>query len=485
MTANRPDPGRAGEGVPPRDGAIVMEQPSQPPAVAETDWRTYTATLRATPYQVAVGDTVELTGAGYSPGAKVELVWHSAEGRYEIEGFSEFVGQRYEATSAVLASIVADDRGEVQARFAVPLDFGGPHDIRGRVDGEEVSQAGVMVVPTWSMTPTEGPIGTPVELKVTGIDIRTTLNTWHLLWDNHYFGLMTGVTTKGVGLARFRAAGPVGVHLIAAWNNSYQAAPYLAWDTSPFQDEFPSGVDFAFNVTVDPGFLPPEVDDFSASDNPWPPDTNVAGELELSVDRGVVGQETTLRGCGLPPNSHFPLIWTTVIGDRVTHVGIRELKRNLGEVRTGPDGAFELHFKVPDDLGGSHRVEVCWGADVLAATAFVILPSVVSFTRTVRAGDQIAVHLKGGGWTTYDNTYAVTYDNSYVGYACGLSTGGDMQFHFTATGAPGTHILDLYPTVYKGKDEMPRIYSLPQLTYTTDHPVRKTPAIRLCVEVVE
>jgi len=122
---------------------------------------------------------------------------------------------------------------------------------------------------------------------------------------------------------------------------------------------------------------------------------------------------------------------------------------------------------------------------VLAAAGFVITPSIVSYTQKVRPLEQISVHLKGGGWTTYDNTYAVTYDNAYVGYACGLSTGGDMQFHFTATGAPGTHILDLYPTVYKGQDLMPKIYSLPMLTYAHDHPVRKTPAVRLSVEVLE
>jgi hypothetical protein len=103
----------------------------------------------------------------------------------------------------------------------------------------------------------------------------------------------------------------------------------------------------------------------------------------------------------------------------------------------------------------------------------------------VRAGEKIAVHLKGGGWTTYDNTYAVTYDNSYIGYGCGFSTGGDLQFSFTATGAPGTHLLDLYPTIYKGEDLTPKVYSLPLLTYAYDHPIRKTPAIRFSVEIVE
>ncbi len=485
MTTSQTEAGQLVPGFSTQAAAGSLASRGQGAEPVTEEWHTYTATLVASPYQVAVGQEVEVAGTGYAPVASVEIVWHSVEGRYEIEGFSEFVGQRYEPVTAVVASAVADGQGGVRASFVVPLDFGGPHDIRGRVNGVEESQGGVMVLPTWSMSPAAGPVGTMIELRVVGIDLRTTMNTWHLLWDNHYFGLMTAVTTRGLGVARFRAAGPAGMHLIAAWNNSYQSAPYLAWDSSPFQDEFRSGIDFAFRVTEDQGPPPPEMDDFSADDNPWPFEVSGPGKLKLSADRGPVGQTTTLRGSGLPPSAHLPLIWTSVIGDRVTHVGIRELRRNAGEVRTGPDGTFAFDFKIPDDLGGSHRIEICRGAEVLAAAGFVITPSIVSFTQKVRPMEQIHVHLKGGGWTTYDNTYAVTYDNAYVGYACGLSTGGDMEFHFTATGAPGTHILDLYPTVYKGQDLMPRIYSLPMLTYASDHPVRKTPAIRLSIEVVE
>ena len=107
----------------------------------------------------------------------------------------------------------------------------------------------------------------------------------------------------------------------------------------------------------------------------------------------------------------------------------------------------------------------------------------ISPTR-VRAGEDVKIHLKGVGWTTYDNTYAVSYDNSYIGYVCGFSTNGDVQFSITATGAPGTHLIDLYPTIYKGKEAQPRVYSIPQLTYADDHPQRITPAIRLAIEVI-
>ncbi len=102
----------------------------------------------------------------------------------------------------------------------------------------------------------------------------------------------------------------------------------------------------------------------------------------------------------------------------------------------------------------------------------------------LRVGEQVTIHLKGLGWTTYDNVYAVTYDNAFMGYVCGFSTNGDVEFVVTATGQPGTHLIDLYPNVNKGKEQLPYIYYAPHLTYD-DHPQRRTPPIRLAIQVVE
>lgn len=173
-----------------------------------------------------------------------------------------------------------------------------------------------------------------------------------------------------------------------------------------------------------------------------------------------------------------------MVGNRVSAIGFSEETRSIGNVRTGTDGTFTQEMKIPDDLGGQHRIDVMQGEKAIAAAGLVIQPSLVSYgPNTLKAGEEISIHLKGVGWTTYENTYAVTYDNSYIGYVCGFSTAGDIQLTVTATGAPGTHIIDLYPTIYKGQDQQPRIYSVPQLTYATDHPQRITPAIRLTVTV--
>jgi hypothetical protein len=424
-------------------------------AAVEPEWVPYSAALQVSPYEVAIGDPVVVTGQGLVPGAAVELVWHSAHGRYEATNAGEFIGQRYERAESVIATSVADRLGNIRASFPIPLDFGGPHDIRARVDGREVGQVGVLVKATWTLTPAEGPIGTLVELKVTGLDSNIKVNTWHLLWDNHYFGMMTGVTTRGVGVARFRAAGPVGEHYIAAWRNSHNTSPYLAGDYSPLQQAGKTGLDFKFTVTEDRGVLPPEVDVFADDELQNTTGTKAPKRLAVTPDQGLVGSLTRLRADGLPADSWLDLVWFSVVGASVMNIEPREIRRDMGKVRTDPYGKFLMDFELPDDLGGRHRIALLRGEALVAEGTFVILPSVVSYTPEVRAGERVDVHLKGVGWTEYDKNYAVTYDNAFIGYVCALSTNGDIRFRFTATGAPGTHLLDLYPMIYKAQDPLP------------------------------
>jgi hypothetical protein len=416
----------------------------------------------------------------------VDLIYHTVNGRYEMKDRTEYVGQRYDETTQVLTSVRSDANGAISALFEVPVGYGGPHDIRGSVAGTEVSQAGIMVQPTLTMTPSEGPIGTMIELKIVGVDLRTKINTWQLLYDNHYLGFAGAVTTNGVAIAQFRAAGPVGMHVIQAWNNAYNSTPYLAWDTSPFRNDFDVPETFTFNATSDPGYLDPVVEDLSETDAPWPLDATYPGTLALSVDRGPVGQPTTLTGTNLPANTELALTFWTMVGNRVSGVGFAEQPIPLDTVTTGADGSFSLDMTFPDDLGGNHRIEAAAGDQVLGAVNMMVIPSLISITPTqAKAGDKIEIHLKGLGWTTYDNTYTVVYDNSSVGYVCGFSTNGDVVFSIVVTGEPGTHLIDLYPTIYKGEEPMPRTFSLPMLTYAQDHPMRPVPAIRLSVVIVE
>ena len=101
------------------------------------------------------------------------------------------------------------------------------------------------------------------------------------------------------------------------------------------------------------------------------------------------------------------------------------------------------------------------------------------------------MHLKGLGWTQLDNTIAVDYDNSYVGYGCGFNSNGDTVMNLVATGGPGTHLIDMYPLLYTQQPSYPNTpYGMvPVLTYAQDAPGLalgyQLGAIRLAITVVK
>ena len=112
--------------------------------------------------------------------------------------------------------------------------------------------------------------------------------------------------------------------------------------------------------------------------------------------------------------------------------------------------------------------------------------------KRVKAGEAFTVHIKGIGWTELDNGVAVTYDNAYMGYACGFSSNGDITLNLIAAGPPGTHLIDLYPMLYRaGGGRATEIWNfqVPQLTALQDHPGLalgyRLPIYRLAIEVVE
>ena len=48
---------------------------------------------------------------------------------------------------------------------------------------------------TVKITPKSGPVGTPITVNVKGIGWRSLFNSWDLLYDNHFTGWMSAVTT--------------------------------------------------------------------------------------------------------------------------------------------------------------------------------------------------------------------------------------------------------------------------------------------------
>jgi hypothetical protein len=302
-------------------------------------------------------------------------------------------------------------------------------------------------------------------------------------WDNNTLGWVSAASSKGSAVARFRAAGPSGNHVIKVYTG-WQGQPYLNHEQSPVA-HLPRP-EFVFRTTdAPPVAVAAMAEPYQKQEVP-PVEVSVANAtVSLTPTQGPVATQARLKATGLPAGTSLDLVWQTAVGNRVGGEGFAPQDNVLGQVTVGRDGALDVPVTIPDDLGGLHSLALRSGNDVLARTHFVTETSIVSITPTSGpAGTPISIHLKGVGWTEYDNIYVATYDNAYMGYACGFNSQGDVVINFMAAGPPGVHLIDLYPGIYQGPTTEPQLlYRQPQLTYAEDHPGNRIPALRFAFEV--
>jgi len=464
--------------------------------------------LKVEPVKGYIGDSFTVTGEGLPLGKKVEFFWSTVDARYMTKVLVdnvEYHERNYEEKRVLLSSATVDGQGRVNVKSTAPEDFGETHDIYAVIDGQDAARGGFRILRSATMTPTEGPLGTPITVTVQGMSWRGFEQFMALRYDNKYSGEISAVTTKGAAVFQIRAAGAPGKHIIQL-NNSTAYAPgaYLNTQQSPQayihahldnQQEFR----FAFNVTKDAGAPPDKLQ--------WP-DTGRVAKLSADAARttmsmkpasassatftpasGPVNSKTILNAKGLPPNTEVGLHFVTARGNRMTPSGWNLDSVALAIATSKPDGTLTANIQIPDDLGGWHVVKLAARDRVLMEVPFYVEQSLVQVSpKRVKVGEPFTIQIKGSGWTELDNTVAVTYDNAAMGYACGFNSNGDITINLIATGEPGTHLIDLYPAIYKGKDRVPWNYQTPFLTYAQDFPALsvgyRLPAYRLAIEVV-
>lgn len=464
--------------------------------------------LKVEPVRGYVGAPFTITGDGFPAGKKVELLWSTVDARYVTKVLAdnvEYHERNYDEKRVALGSAMVDGHGRLAINLTAPEDFGEVHDIHAVIDGVDVGRGGFRILRSATIAPTEGPVGTPITVTVKGLGWRSFEQFMGLRYDNKYTGEISAVTTQGTAVLQIRAAGPVGKHVVQL-NNSTAYAPgaYLNTQQSPQayiyahldnQQEFR----FTFEVTEDAG-PPPDM-------LQWPepnrlaqlaahaPRTTMslqsvpAGAASFTPVSGPVNSQTVLNAKGLPPNTEVGLHFVTARGNRMTPSGWNLDSVALKTVTTKADGSLNTEIHIPDDLGGWHVVKLTSADRVLTEVPFYVEQSLSQVSpKRVKVGEPFTIQIKGSGWTELDNTVAVTYDNAAMGYACGFNSNGDITINLIASGEPGTHLIDLYPAIYKGKDRVPWNYQTPFLTYARDFPALsvgyRLPAYRLAIEVV-
>ncbi len=431
-------------------------------------------TLTLQPVQGLPGSVVHVSGSGYTPGDTVDLTWQQVTGSWDVTTNGDFVGANYSPSNVKVASAVVSSTGSLSASFQVPTGFGFTHNVDVTDAGQTVGTADFKVLMSASISPREGPVGTPIHIKVAGIGFAEYHQSWLLNYDNHLTGWISAVTTEGTANFTIPATGAPGLHMLAIYPGA-DRSPYLNTQQAPTGNEY---FNFAFTVTSGSPVLPPSmVVQTPAVVTAVPLATAQSGPA-ASVDpvAGPPSTLVTLEGSGFPADQSAQVTWQTQVGSHITTLTTVELP--MATTETDASGGLSATFKVPSDMGDSHVVTVQVGS-TSATTSFFVSPLDLGITPSSgKVGTSLTIHLEGTGETWTSNVFGVVFDNSNIGYVCGLNTGGDITLHLKATGTPGWNLIDLYPEVWQIEGlqfAVADYFQIPQLTYSTDHPGGSVP----------
>jgi hypothetical protein len=478
-------------------GAAALPGPAVDPGTPAANM----GLLKTAPDVALPGSKVTVSGKGLPPGKTVTLTWGTANVDWMLDARPDsvdYLGRKTTKLTVQLTKAQTDANGAFAATLRVPYDFGGLHDLYAVVDGVQLAKGGLLVARAASIRPKSGPVGTPITVIYSGLGSSLYEGGASLLYDNKYAGAITANWTRGTATMHIRAAGPPGTHTIEVADAI--TFKYLNIQQSPIP--WGTGYKFTFTVTKDNGRPAPAID--------WPApvastmstmttlDTKSSSSATatLSETSGQVLTKVTLSASGLTPSAPVDLAWATVVGNRVNCTGTcwSFASIPLGTATAAPDGTLKSGIRIPDGLGGWHVVQLSQAGVVKSQIPFFVKRSFAGTavsSLVLKEGQPFTIHLKGLGWTQLDNTIAVDYDNSYVGYGCGFNSNGDVVMNMVATGGPGTHLIDMYPLLYTQQPSYPNTpYGMvPMLTYARDVPGLalgyQLPAMRLAITIVK
>jgi hypothetical protein len=486
--------------------------------------------LSVNPVEGVQGTPMTISGTGLAPNAAVAIEWSTSSATWvaDVEPATvNYLGRASSNFNVTLTTLTTDANGAFSYSMKAPADFGGLHTIYAVVNNVEVAQSGFTLLRIVKVTPTSGPIGTPITITYTGMGASFYTGGASVLYDNHYTGEMMANWTRGTASIEIRASGPVGTHYIQIGN----AISYLYLNVVQSPIPYTNGATVVFHVTKDNGPTSAQID--------WPAnvaptvsqvttftssnvDPNSKAVATLSSTRGPVNSKINLNVTNLPVSGNLTLDWATVVGNRVncnsTCWAFSSVP--LGTA-TATNGTLNAALTVPDGLGGWHVVQVLNGTSIEAQASFYIKESILHIanasgkgfsaglatandtvagiatgqagvgTNTFHQGQEFTISIKGVGWTQLDNVLGVDYDNSYMGYGCGFNSNGYMVIHLRATGGVGTHLIDMYPMLYSLSPSFASTpYGMvPVLSYARDYPGLAlgyhVPAIRFAIRVIK
>ena len=454
--------------------------------------------------QAHVGEELLLEGRNVPADDEVEIFWHTYSGGWELKDHHEVIGPRFEPDIERIGRFSTTSDGAVRQRVTVPEDYGGRHVYEMRYNGDPLDTATVTVVPSFELEEPSVPLGGECTIRGYGLGPDPVTSNYQVTWDNGMAGYVTGVENDGTMTATIRAVGPIGPHSVSIWRNT-RGVPYLQTETqsgmTPMDDGYgpvAGGSQRSWTVEVTkPESRPPTMwmdplpDQTPVADHMPAIDRETEAQLEITPRSGTAGTSATITGENFPPDEHVDLIWYRHEGHFAQGIPVAPEPKPevLPTVTADSDGRFEVSFEIPDDKGATRPITAEIGRESVAMTAFMIQPSIVDMSpKRGPVGTDIEIEISGLGWPIYEMAPYFTYDNTMMGYICSED---DHREHgisrpiIQATGEPGLHFIDVYPSIFETVQTVANYDISPNLSYRNNHPGRRLPGIHFTFEVTE
>ncbi len=215
------------------------------------------SSITVSPTAGIVGSTISVTGQGFSANTSYVLKWGSDNVSWVLGGNpTEVTGISALPVEDVLTTVTTDASGAFSLSVAAPVDNGGKHVVQiYSENGSSVGSPAIFTLePSFSISPTSGPAGTPIVVVAHALGIGTYSTNYHVMWDNKYLGYMTAVTTHGEANFTFYAVGSLGMHYIDIYQG-YPGPGYLNPGQNPASGNwYPPYLPYhtTFNITSEP-----------------------------------------------------------------------------------------------------------------------------------------------------------------------------------------------------------------------------------------
>lgn len=451
-----------------------------------------------------VGEKLTFHGRNFPTGEQFDIEWRTVEGSWGVLEAHEIVGPQFRPRTETIATVTTDADGRFDYEWTIPEDYGSFHTVSVCTQGgTTVDQAEFEISPWFELDRTSAELGDSFVVTGYGLGPGVMVNNYQVAWDNTTVGFLTGVQNRGTATAEIRAVGPPGEHILQIWRG-YRGMPFLQNNTQSPYGKVADGRKTAWTVDV----TEPETEPQTAWVDPMPeerplsthyPELDEATEANLSIspEYGQSGTEAIITGTQFEPHTEVDLIWYHHSGHEpqgpdkppLPTITAEPWPDVLPTVETDADGRFQVDVTIPKDIGSTRPITARVGGRDVAVTGFMMQPSIETFSPTSGPiGTEIEIELTGVGWTQYEMSPLFVYDNGPLGYACGLSDkeeGTTIRTILQASGQPGWHFIDAYPTIFRMQEEEPEFELNAHLSYLDNHPMRPVPAFHFAFEVTE